>query len=119
MKLGSCAAVMLASLTMQAFAHTPLQSSMPADRTTVTAPVREIVLEFGSDVRLTAIVLVDSHGQSKKVAEAPIEIASKFALAVREELTPEDFVASWRAVGADTHVVSGEIKFTVEPAVSH
>jgi hypothetical protein len=112
------AALAIAGLALPAFAHTPLTSSQPAAGSTVAA-VKEIVLEFGGDVRLTALALVDATGKQKKVADVPTEIAKKFTLAVREELTPGDYVATWRAVGADTHVVTGEIKFSVAATHSH
>jgi hypothetical protein len=102
-----------------AYAHTPLSSSSPAEATTVAAPVKEIALEFGGPVRLTALALTDAAGHEKALAELPTEIVAKFAIAVRDELGPGAYVATWRAVGADTHVVSGEIHFTVAPAHSH
>jgi methionine-rich copper-binding protein CopC len=112
-------ALVSAGLALPVYAHTPLTSSQPAAGSTVAAPLKEIVLEFGGDVRLTALALVDATGKQKKVADVPTEIAKKFTLAVREELTPGDYVATWRAVGADTHVVTGEIKFSVAATHSH
>jgi len=112
------AALAVAGLALPAYAHTPLTSSAPAAGSKVAPPVTQIVLEFGGDVRLTALALTDSTGAAKKVAEVPTEIAKKFTLAIREELAPGDYVATWRAVGADTHVVSGEIKFSVTAAHS-
>jgi methionine-rich copper-binding protein CopC len=113
------AALALAGLTLPAHAHTPLASSMPAAGSTVAPPVKEIVLVFGGDVRLTALALADATGKHKKLADLPTEIAKKFTLAVRDEVAPGDYVATWRAVGADTHVVSGEIKFSVAAPHSH
>ena len=111
------AALALAGLALPVHAHTPLTSSVPAAGSSVVPPVKEIVLEFGGEVRLTALALVDATGKPKRVAEVPTEIAKKFTLAIRDELAPGDYVVTWRAVGADTHVVSGEIKFSV--ASSH
>jgi len=112
-------ALAVAGLALPVYAHTPLTASQPAAGGTVSSPVKEIVLEFGGDVRLTALALADAKGKPRKVADVPTEIAKKFTLAIREELSPGDYVATWRAVGADTHVVSGEIKFTVAAAHSH
>jgi len=112
-------ALAFAGFALAAHAHTPLTSSQPAAGGTVAAPVKEIVLEFGGDVRLTALALADASGKQKKLADIPTEIAKKFTLAVREDLAPGDYVATWRAVGADTHVVTGEIKFSVAAAHSH
>ena len=119
MKQMFCAALAVVGLALPVYAHTPLTSSQPAAGGTVSAPVKEIVLEFGGDVRLTALALADATGKQRKLAEIPTEIAKKFTLAVRDELEPGDYVATWRAVGADTHVVSGEIKFRVAAAHSH
>lgn len=100
-------------------AHTPLKASAPAEGASVAPPVKEIVLEFGGDVRLTAIALADAAGAKKVVADVPTTLAAKFNLAIRDELAPGAYVVTWRAVGADTHVVSGEIHFTVAAAHSH
>jgi methionine-rich copper-binding protein CopC len=99
-----------------AAAHTQLKSSVPAPKGTVAAPVREIELEFGGDVRLTAVVLTDGQGGQKKVADVPTKVASRFAVAVQEDLGPGAYTVTWRAVGADTHVVSGDFAFTVSTA---
>jgi copper resistance protein C len=107
------------ALTAAAYAHTPLASSTPADKASVAAPVKEIALRFGAEVRLTAVVLADAGGAKKAVGDIPGGIAAAFAVAVREELAPGDYVATWRAVGADTHVISGEIHFTVSAPHSH
>ena len=113
------AVVALAGLAVPAYAHTPLASSAPAAGSTVPAPVKEIVLEFGGDVRLTALALTDATGAKKALADLPTAVQKRFAVTVRDELAPGAYVATWRAVGADTHVVSGEIKFSVAAAHSH
>ena len=106
------AALLLAFASIAA-AHTPLTASIPAPNATVSAPLKEIVLEFGGEVRLTAAVLTDAQGGNRKVAAVPAAVAKKFALAVEEDLKPGAYTVNWRAVGADTHVVSGDFRFTV------
>ena len=59
------------------------------------------------------------RARKKAVADLPTAIQKKFTVAIRDELAPGAYVATWRAVGADTHVVSGEIKFSVAAAHSH
>lgn len=111
--LSTVALLVFASI---AAAHTPLTASVPAAKAIVPAPVKEIVLEFGGDVRLTAVVLTDEQGGSRKVAAPPAAVAKKFALAVEEDLKAGAYTVNWRAVGADTHVVSGDFRFTVSAA---
>jgi len=101
-------AALLVAFASIAAAHTPLTASVPAAKATVAAPVKEIVLEFGGDVRLTAVVLTDAQGSNKKVAA--------ILAAVEEDLKPGAYTVNWRAVGADTHVVSGDFRFTVATA---
>jgi len=45
----------------------------------------------------------------------PSETGKRFVVGV-SDLSPGDYVVSWRAVGADTHIVSGEFRFTIEDA---
>ncbi len=106
-------AVALLALASTALAHTELVSSVPRWKSTVSAPVKEVMLEFGGDVRLTAVVLADSDGATKKVGPVPTAVAKKFTIPVDEPLPPGDYKVTWRAVGSDTHVVTGEVRFKV------
>jgi methionine-rich copper-binding protein CopC len=106
-------ALAFALLTLSAGAHTPLKSSVPAAGSSVQPPVAALTLEFGDAVRLTALALADSAGTAKRLDELPTKIDAKFTIAVRDDLPPGDYIATWRAVGADTHVISGEIRFKV------
>jgi methionine-rich copper-binding protein CopC len=109
----SILAIVAASLfSLNAFGHTQLSASLPANDARVTSP-HEIVLEFGGDVRLTSVTLADASGVEKAVAKAPADVAARFVLGVQDELAPGSYSISWRCVGADTHIVSGEIAFTV------
>ena len=106
-------ALAIGLLMLSAEAHTPLASSVPAEGSSVPPPVEALVLEFGDPVRLTALSLADSAGTARELEGLSAAIAAKFTIAVRDELPPGDYVATWRAVGADTHVISGAIHFKV------
>lgn len=101
-----------------ALAHTPLKSSAPAADASVTAP-QAIELTFGGDVRLTSVTLTDSAGAAKHLDDVPTAIASTFTLAVHEGLAPGAYKVVWRAVGGDTHIITGEFAFTVTAAHAH
>jgi copper resistance protein C len=96
-------------------AHTPLSASSPAADAAVPAP-KTLELTFGSDVRLTSVALTDSGGSAKHVDAVPSAVASKFSLAVHDPLAPGAYKVIWRAVGGDTHIISGEFAFTVVAA---
>ena len=102
-------------LAVVAHAHTPLRSSAPAADASVAAP-KAIELTFGDEVRLTAVELTDAGGASKHLDAVPAAVGTKFTLAVHEPLAPGAYKVVWRAVGGDTHIVSGEFAFTVTAA---
>lgn len=106
------------ALACAAHAHTKLTESTPAADATV-APPQAIELEFGGDVRLTAVTLTDAAGTAKHIDAVPTAVASKFSLAIHEPLAPGTYKVVWRAVGGDTHIVSGEFSFTVTAAHAH
>lgn len=100
---------------LQAQAHTYLSESVPADEAVITVAPEEIVLGFSEAVRLTAVSIRDGGGAEQALDPLPGETGERFVFGVAD-LSPGDYVVSWRAVGADTHVVSGEFRFTVVDA---
>lgn len=105
-------------LAFAAHAHTQLKASSPAADASVAAP-KTVDLEFAGDVRLTSVQLSDSAGTAKHLDAVPTEVASKFSLAIHDPLAPGAYKVVWRAVGGDTHIVSGEFSFTVVAAHAH
>jgi methionine-rich copper-binding protein CopC len=71
------------------------------------------VLTFTGEVRLTAVGLADASGAAKALGPRPKDVGAKFVISVEEPLAAGEYKITWRAVGADTHVVSGEIPFRV------
>ena len=106
------------SLAAAALAHTPLKTSVPAADASVPAP-KSIELTFGGDVRLTALTLTDAAGTAKHTDAVPTEVATTFSLSIHEPLGPGAYKVVWRAVGGDTHIISGEFAFTVVAAPAH
>lgn len=104
-------AMVLAGWAAVVFAHTRLASSVPADGAEVEAP-SELVLEFSEPVHVTAVTLRTAAG-GQALGEIPKGPAAVFVIPVLERLAPGDYSVSWRAVGADTHIVSGELGFVV------
>src|SRR5262245_4557075 len=103
------------TLVAAAHAHTPLKTSVPAADASVSSP-KSIELTFGGDVRLTSLTLTDSAGAAKHTDAVPTEIATVFSLNVHGPLAPGEYKVVWRAVGGDTHIISGEFGFTVVAA---
>jgi len=106
------ALILGSSLALSVHAHTKLAATSPAADAATAAP-RALELDFGGEVRLTAVTLVDASGHAKHLDAVPTEVASKFSLAIHEPLAAGKYTVTWRAVGGDTHIVSGEFAFTV------
>jgi len=100
------------ALVAAAHAHTPLKTSVPTADASVPAP-KSIELTFGGDVRLTSLTVADSAGAAKHTDAVPGTVASTFSLSIHEPLAPGAYKVVWRAVGGDTHIISGEFGFTV------
>ncbi len=104
----------ITSLCMfEAHAHTHLAAATPADEAVTSTPPEEIVLEFNADVRLLAVTLEDASAQTIALEPVSEALKDRFTLAILAELSPGDYLVTWRAVGADTHVVSGKLHFSV------
>ena len=113
MKFQTAFFVLLIMIVPQSLqAHTKLSTSNPADGATVSA-LTEIQLEFSTDVRLTAVKLQDSAGMEMALGSIPGETAATYTIAVNESPAPGEYLISWRSISGDSHVVSGEIRFTV------
>jgi copper resistance protein C len=110
-----CLAVAALLVAPALLAHTELEATSPADESTVAAP-HAIELEFEGEVRLTALALTDAAGKAHALDPVPTEIAEKFAVPVRDALGAGEYQVVWRAVGGDTHIVSGKFHFTVAAA---
>ncbi len=107
-------AVLLATCAaFSAFAHTKLAQSVPAADAVLAEPATQIVLEFAEEVRLTAVTLTDSAGAAYPLDALPQAPGGRFTIGIRATLPPGGYAIAWRAVGADTHLVSGEIPFTI------
>ena len=94
-----------------AFAHTQLSASTPANEAVVAQAPDEISLTFSEAVRLTAVSVMSEHA-NHKLEISLSEPARDFVLSV-PALAPGDYTIQWRALSEDTHVMSGEIRFTV------
>lgn len=71
------------------------------------------MLKFNTKVRLLSVKLTNVDGTIIELGPIPEEIGMEFSLRIIVELAPGEYLTSWRAVGADTHAVSGELSFTV------
>ena len=101
-----------ASLASPALAHTHLDSTVPADGSTVAAAPAEFVLNFSGPTRLTALTIQRDGGAEQKIAALPAAAAAAVRVAA-PKLENGRHTLSYRVVGADGHVMNGKVTFTV------
>ncbi|HEX6369569.1 MAG TPA: CopD family protein [Longimicrobium sp.] len=110
------AALACALLPAPAAAHTRVESSHPADGDTAHGAVREVRLRFSRPVEseLTTITLF-LGGARVAAGGAKVEGGEgrEFLLTLPSTLRPGDYVARWKTVGGDGHVLEGSWRFTV------
>jgi methionine-rich copper-binding protein CopC len=98
-----------------AHAHTQLTSSMPADEDLLDAAPDAIVLRFSEPVRLTSLALESAAAARHELGPLPSSPSDEFSVDA-PALADGRYVVSWRAISADTHVVTGRFGFTVQGA---
>jgi copper resistance protein C len=102
---------MLLLTTTNAFAHVKLISATPAMNTTVTDQPKNLTLNFGENVMLMNIKLLDA--QQKNIAlnyKVNQDLKKSFNIAV-PSLTKGKYTVVWTTMGKDGHNMSGEYSF--------
>lgn len=94
-------------------AHTHLEKAMPANNSVLASPPSELMLHFSEATRLTALS-IQKEGDSESTNVGTLPKDSSEALTVPlSALAPGKYLVKWRALGADKHVMSGTLHFTV------
>jgi methionine-rich copper-binding protein CopC len=112
MKTKVVLAAVLLLFAAAAQAHTHLKESVPKEGSTVPVSPPNIVLKFSEAARLTALTVKKADGAEQKLAPLPSSAATEVTVRA-PDLAPGKYVLSWRAVSADSHVMSGEVHFTI------
>lgn len=100
-----------------AWAHTHLEKSTPADGSVIDTSPQTLELVFSEATRLTALTLEKAAEKKQSLGPLPKQPMEKVALKL-PKLVPGEYVVNWRALGADNHLMSGVIRFTITPAAS-
>ena len=104
--------VLLASAGTAALAHAHLEKTTPADGSVITAAPQNLVLEFSESAQLAALWIAADGSSRRKLTPLPQQSEQRIVVAL-PNLAPGSYLVSWRVVGADGHVVPGQIRFTL------
>jgi methionine-rich copper-binding protein CopC len=114
----AAAVVLLAmSISTNAFAHSHLGGSNPADGDVVTEPLHEIVLEFDGKIEQGSFIDVKTtEGQAVELQEMIIGEGTLTGT-VAKALPNDEYQVNWSIISEDGHPLEGEFSFTVNAAV--
>ena len=108
-------AVLLGLVATAAVAHARLQKTIPANDSVVNAAPASVMLSFSEAARLTACWLQKENGPKDKISGLSTTPAQQISVPL-PRLEPGTYVLSWRVMGDDSHVLPGQIRFTVAAA---
>ena len=111
----SLVVLLLFAVVGVANAHARLDLSQPAANSTISVLPKNIMLKFNEAVQITALTMQMGEGMQQKIGPLPKTTAKEITLPM-PNVKAGTYIIQWRAVGDDTHVVSGKVTFTVVAA---
>jgi methionine-rich copper-binding protein CopC len=102
---------LLLSCSGGVLAHAHLEHSSPAEGSHLSSAPAALVLSFSEAAQLTALSLEKPDGSSVRLTP-PAQAQARISVAL-PRLAAGAYVVHWRALGADGHLVPGELRFTI------
>ena len=111
--------LLLSCVATAVLAHAHLKKAVPADGGVVTTSPATAVLSFSEPARLTACWIQKGDEPRQKIEGLSTTPSADISVPL-PKLDPGTYVLSWNVVGDDTHIVPGQIRFTVSgPSAQH
>ena len=108
----------IATTASVANAHPLLRAASPMPNAVLTSSPPEVRIKFSESLvaAFSGLELKDGAGRAVAVGAANVDPKdnSELVALVRATLSPGTYTVSWRAVGDDTHHVSGVYRFEVK-----
>ncbi|MDV7371775.1 copper resistance protein CopC [Acinetobacter baumannii] len=99
-----------------AFAHVKLESATPAINASVASQPKNITLNFGEEVMLMNVKLLDAQRKDIPLNyKVTHDLKKSFEVAV-PKLTKGKYTVVWTTMGTDGHNMNGEYSFTIKSA---
>jgi methionine-rich copper-binding protein CopC len=105
-------AVALVAFSGVVQAHAHLDKSVPAANSTLATAPRQVELQFNEAVRLTALTVQAGDAKPQEIGPLPKTTSNRITVPM-PPLAAGSYTIAWRAVGGDSHVMSGKILFRV------
>jgi copper transport protein len=98
-----------------ALAHAHLKKAVPADGAVVATSPANVVLSFSEPAHLTVCWIQKADGPKQKITGLPTTDSADVTVPL-PQLDAGTYVLSWKVVGDDTHILDGQMHFTVSGA---
>ncbi len=107
-------AAAIAILATAAFAHSPLETTIPAHEASVAEMPEEIIMGFNGNIRLTRVSMTHADDPSADLdLDGFSGFISDYAIPM-QPMGPGVYIIEWRGLGDDGHAMHGSFSFTVE-----
>ncbi|WP_313892363.1 copper resistance protein CopC [Psychrobacillus sp.] len=101
----------------QALAHTGLDSSNPANGSVVSEALKEISLTFESKIEQTSsFELVNENNEKVHITNLTVS-ENVMTGAIDKSIENGAYKILWKIIGADGHLINGEIAFTLDAPI--
>ena len=95
-----------------AAAHATLESASPKDGESLAMAPKEVRLNFGHEVHLTALKIIGNGAETALPVDRKAPAAKSFVIAA-PVLGPGSYRLEWRALANDGHAMSGHLMFSI------
>ncbi|WP_157598808.1 copper resistance CopC family protein [Tateyamaria omphalii] len=96
-----------------AFAHSPLNATVPANEAIVAEVPSEIVLGFKGNIRLTRVAMTHAVHEADLDLDGFSGFISEYTIPM-QSMGAGTYQIEWRGLGDDGHPMSGTFSFTVQ-----
>lgn len=119
MKSLLASAALALALTASALAHSPVNSSEPADGSTLSAVPETLTLTLAEPGRFMKVEVTHTATDGSTNQSIELDIPSR-DVAESMDFTPPSmgagtYLVEWRVLGDDGHAMNGTVSYTVSP----
>lgn len=108
--------VLFMLMPFQAFAHSKMTESIPADTETVSESPERISLKYNTSISsVSTFTLVNENGEEQQVDNITVN-DNELSGDVAAVLANGAYTVQWNIIGADGHAIEGVSTFTVQAA---
>lgn len=105
---------LIVTLATNAFAHSEIETTSPADGAVVAAVPAEVSIRFANEIRLTRVDMTHADHPSVQIDLSAYKRFDRDFLLPIEAMGPGTYRFEWRGLGTDGHPLQGEFMFTVD-----